>query len=64
MGWGIKELAQRSGIGTNTVSRFENGREALVSTAQKLQTTLETAGAELTDGDQPGVRLRKTGTPG
>ena len=60
LGWGIKDLAEKASVGVNTVSRFEGGKEALVSTAQKIQAALETAGVEFTNGDAPGVRLRPT----
>jgi transcriptional regulator with XRE-family HTH domain len=59
VGWGVRELAERAGITANTVTRIENGADAKQSTMDKLQRALEAAGVEFTNGDQPGVRLRK-----
>jgi transcriptional regulator with XRE-family HTH domain len=59
VGWGVRELAKKAGVTANTVTRIENGADAKQSTMDKLQSALEAAGIEFTDGDQPGVRLRK-----
>ena len=61
VGWGVRELAERAGVTANTVTRIENGADAKQSTMDALQRTLEAAGLEFTDGEQPGVRLRKEG---
>jgi transcriptional regulator with XRE-family HTH domain len=59
VGWGVRELAERAGITANTVTRIENGADAKQSTMDALQRALEVVGLEFTNGDQPGVRLRK-----
>jgi transcriptional regulator with XRE-family HTH domain len=59
IGWGVRELAERAGVAANTVTRIENGADAKQSTMDALQRTLEAAGLEFTNGEQPGVRLRK-----
>jgi transcriptional regulator with XRE-family HTH domain len=59
VGWGVRELAKKAGVTANTVTRIENGADAKQSTMDKLQSALEAAGIEFTDGDQPGVRLTK-----
>jgi transcriptional regulator with XRE-family HTH domain len=59
VGWGVRELAKKAGVTANTVTRIENGADAKQSTMDKLQSALEAAGIEFTDGDQPGVRLPK-----
>ena len=59
VGWGVRELAERAGVTANTVTRIENGADAKQSTMDALQRALELAGIEFTNGDQPGVRLRK-----
>ena len=59
IGWGVRELAERAGVAANTVTRIENGADAKQSTMDALQRTLEAAGLEFTNGEQPGVRLRR-----
>jgi transcriptional regulator with XRE-family HTH domain len=59
VGWGVRELAERAGVTANTVTRIENGADAKQSTMDSLQRALEAAGLEFTNGDQPGVRLRR-----
>jgi transcriptional regulator with XRE-family HTH domain len=59
IGWGVRELAERADVTANTVTRIENGADAKQSTMDRLQRALEAAGVEFTNGDQPGVRLRK-----
>jgi len=63
LGWGVRELAAQAGIAANTVSRFENGADALGDTLLKIQRTLERAGIEFIDenGGGPGVRFKKNG---
>jgi transcriptional regulator with XRE-family HTH domain len=56
---GVRQLAERAGVTANTVTRIENGADAKQSTIDALQRTLEMAGLEFTNGEQPGVRLRK-----
>ena len=45
----------------NTISRIENGSDALASTMERLQTALENAGVIFIDEDDegPGVRFKK-----
>ncbi len=58
--WGVKDLSLAAGIGINTVTRFESGRNVTIDTIQKIQVALETAGIEFipANGGGPGVRLR------
>ncbi len=62
VGWGVRELAERANITPNTVSRIENGGDALASTLDRIQAALEDAGVIFIDEDEegPGVRLRKS----
>ena len=46
LGWSTRNLAERTGVAPNTVSRFENGADAYGETLAKLQTTLEAQGIE------------------
>jgi transcriptional regulator with XRE-family HTH domain len=62
LGWSQDDLAAEAGVSIPTVKRLEavdgllGGR---ADTANKLRSALESAGVEFTNGDQPGVRLRK-----
>ena len=60
VGWSVRELARNAGVTPNTISRIENGGDALASTIERLQTALENAGVIFIDADKegPGVRLR------
>ncbi|NKC04089.1 helix-turn-helix domain-containing protein [Brucella haematophila] len=44
--WGVRELAEASGITANTISRIENGNDAKQSTIQQLRRVLEEHGIE------------------
>jgi len=61
LNWTVRDLASRAGVGINTVTRFEKGSEALVSTAEKLRRALEEAGIIFIEqnGEGPGVRLKR-----
>ena len=37
LGWNIKELSSRVGVAANTISRFENGSDALGETLRKIR---------------------------
>lgn len=64
IGWGVRDLAEQSGISFNTVSRFENGAGVQSRTIQALQSTLEDAGVIfINEGAQSleggsGIRLK------
>ncbi len=60
VGWSVRELARNAGVTPNTISRIENGGDALASTMERLQTALEDAGVIFIDADEegPGVRLK------
>ncbi len=60
VGWNVRELARNAGVTPNTISRIENGGDALASTMERLQTALEDAGVIFIDADEkgPGVRLK------
>ena len=61
LGWGVRDLAAKTGLAANTISRYENGADALGETLLRIQRTLEEAGIIFIDEDEegPGVRLRK-----
>ena len=58
--WSQQQLADAAGVGVATVRLFEAGKgEQRRSTLTVIRQALETAGVEFTNGDQPGVRIRK-----
>ncbi len=59
VGWSVRELARIAGVTPNTISRIENGGDALASTMERLQTALENAGVIFIYAAEegPGVRL-------
>jgi len=61
VGLSVRELARIAGVTPNTISRIENGGDALASTMERLQTALENAGIFFIDQNEdagPGVRLK------
>jgi transcriptional regulator with XRE-family HTH domain len=64
LGWGVRELAEKASTTANTVSRFENGADAMGGTLAKIEAALEAAGVELIPAGGtsvsggPGVRLK------
>lgn len=59
LGLGVRELAAMAKVSTNTVTRFERGERLGERTVDAIRQALEAAGVELTNGERPGVRLRK-----
>ena len=62
LGWKQTDLAEASGLSIVTIRRLEaqagelGGRE---DTVAAIRAALESAGVVFTNGDEPGVRLRK-----
>ncbi|KFC69293.1 putative transcription factor, MBF1 like protein precursor [Bosea sp. LC85] len=61
LNWSMPELAQRAGVGVNTVNRFEAGQDARMSSVEKMQAALSEAGVIFIaeNGEGAGVRLPK-----
>ena len=59
LGWGVRDLASVAKVSVDTVARFERGEPLKERTVEAIQRALEAAGVEFTNGDQPGVRLRR-----
>ena len=60
LGWSQTDLSTAAKVGRATIADFESGkREPYVRTLDVLRSALEAAGVEFTNGDQPGVRMRK-----
>jgi transcriptional regulator with XRE-family HTH domain len=57
LGLGVRELAAAAKVSIDTVARFERGDALKERTIDALRSTLESAGVEFMNGDQPGVRL-------
>jgi predicted transcriptional regulator len=54
------DLAAKAGISKTALIAIETGTsDPKASTLSAIQKALEAAGVEFTNGDQPGVRLRK-----
>lgn len=60
-GLGVRELAALAGVSPATITRLERGEELMPRTVQAIRTALEAAGVIFiaSNGDGPGVRLRK-----
>jgi len=58
---GVRELAEAAKVSTNTITRFERGKELKPRTIEAIRTALEAAGVIFIEenGEGPGVRLRK-----
>ena len=61
LGWSQSDLAAKAGLSRPTVKRAETENDTPVSVEAKtkMRAALEAAGVEFTNGDAPGVRLRK-----
>ena len=61
LGWTAKDLAQKAKVGVSTIQRIENAEGTPNVHAPNLaaiQSALEAAGIEFTNGDAPGLRMR------
>jgi hypothetical protein len=60
--WEQRDLAEASKVSLPSIKRLETTPGPLAAqarTIEAIRTALESAGVEFTNGDQPGVRLRK-----
>lgn len=58
--WGVRDLAAAASVAGSTLVDFETGkRTPQPRTLAAIRTALEAAGVEFTNGDAPGVRLRR-----
>ena len=59
--WSTTDLARAANVGVNSVNRFETGRDARISTVEKLRSALEAAGVVFIaeNGGGAGVRFRE-----
>jgi len=65
LGFGVRELASRAEVSTQTVTRFERGEALKAATVERLQTVLEACGIEFIpeNGGGAGVRFRSPSAP-
>ncbi len=59
LGLGVRKLAAAAKVSPDTVVRFEREEKLRERTVASLRQVLEAAGIEFTDGNRPGVRVRK-----
>ena len=58
--WPLEQLSDICGIPVRTIRRIEQGEgNTKRRTLSAIRTALESAGIEFTNGDQPGLRLKK-----
>ena len=60
--WSARELGEKAGLSLPTVQRLEAAQgipSTSVKTLMSVKAALEEAGVEFTNGDAPGVRLKK-----
>jgi ribosome-binding protein aMBF1 (putative translation factor) len=59
--WSTTDLARAANVGVNSVNRFKTGRDARISTVEKLRSALEVAGVAFIaeNGGGIGVRFRE-----
>ena len=59
LGIGVRDLALKADVSTNTITRFEGGADLRSRTVSALQQALEAEGATFLEADEhgPGVRV-------
>jgi len=62
LNWTVRDLAERSGVHRNTITRIETDTTGPGYSIEAIQRALEAAGVIFIEGDGegPGVRLRNT----
>ena len=59
LGIGIRAVATAAKVSPDTVSRLERGEMLGERTVDAIRAALVAAGVEFTNGDEPGVKLKK-----
>lgn len=49
LGWGVRDLAERTGLQPGTISRIENGKEAMGGSLRKIEQAFSDAGIDFPD---------------
>lgn len=61
--WSQTQLAKEAGVGISTIADFERGKRTPIgNNLAAIQRALEAAGVEFTNGDEPGVKLKRQQT--
>jgi transcriptional regulator with XRE-family HTH domain len=55
----VRDLAKLAQVATGTITRLEAGEALQARTLADVKHALEKAGVVFTNGDEPGVRLKK-----
>lgn len=58
LNWTAAELAERSSVAVNTIRRIEAGETFMSDTAEKLTSTLQSAGVHFLVSDEHGTGIR------
>jgi transcriptional regulator with XRE-family HTH domain len=59
LGWGVRDLAQKSDLSAGTVARIESGKEAMAGSLRKIEQAFVDAGIDFPDEDTVSIkRLR------
>ena len=63
LGWSQSDLEEKASVSRKTLADFEGGKKKrpYARTLADVQAALEASGVEFTNGDAPGVRLKKVG---
>lgn len=56
---GIRDIAKMAKVAPGTISRLEAGEELKPRTVDAIRHAFEKAGVAFTNGDEPGVKLKK-----
>lgn len=62
LGWSLRDLEAKSGVGRNTISRYECGKDILASAIDSLEKVMADQGVVFFEGDRTygmGVGLNK-----
>lgn len=63
LGWGTRDLAKSAKVSLDTIARFKRGEAVKERTVDAMRQAFEVAGVIFiaSNGEGPGVRLRKSG---
>jgi transcriptional regulator with XRE-family HTH domain len=49
LGWGVRDLAEKTSLAPGTITRIENGKDAISGTLRKIKQAFEDAGIDFPD---------------